>query len=217
MTSTPASRPRTNWPRLRRHLWMAVALCAALRVFNLIIFGDHAPDLTVELAVVALFGVLFMKARKLAVAALTAAAIITPLAAHDYSVGTIQIDHPWARVTAAGQSAGGGFMTLTNRGRRADVLIGGSTPVAREVQVHEMAVTDGVMRMRQLTGGLTIPAGGSVQLRPGSYHVMFMGLNRALVAGERVPVTLRFQRAGSVRVEFAVEAMGATPGGDHAH
>ena len=155
---------------------------------------------------------------RLAAISIAAAAVAVPLAAHDYRVGSIAIDHPWARVTAEGQSAGGGFMTIRNTGRQADILLGGSTPVAREVQVHEMAMVEGMMRMQQLRAGLTIPVGGTVELRPGSYHVMFMGLRQPLAAGARVPVTLRFRRAGTVRVEFAVQAMGSTPPtGDHHH
>ena len=152
------------------------------------------------------------------IALATATSLTVPLAAHDYRAGSITIDHPWARVTAEGQSAGGGFMIIRNTGQQADILLGGSTPVAREVQVHEMAMTDGMMRMQQLRAGLSIPAGGTVELRPGSFHIMFMGLRQPLVAGTRVPVTLRFRRAGTVRVDFTVQAMGGTPAaGEHRH
>ena len=84
-----------------------------------------------------------------------------------------------------------------------------SSPVAAEVQIHDMKMEEGVMRMRQLTAGLAAPAGGRVELKPRSLHLMFMQLKAPLVAGQTVPVTLQFEKAGSVAVQFRVEAMGA--------
>jgi copper(I)-binding protein len=89
--------------------------------------------------------------------------------------------------------------------------------VAAEVQLHNMSVDNGVMRMRQVEGGIAVPANGSLQLRPGSYHIMFMGLKRQLRQGERFPVTLRFQRAGSVTVQFAVQPVTSTGPMENAH
>lgn len=134
----------------------------------------------------------------------------TAAVAHGYRVGALSIQHPWSRETAAGQAVGGGFMTIANGGARDDRLLSGSTPVAAEVQLHTMTMDSGVMRMRQVTNGIAIPAKGSVQLKPGGYHIMFMGLKRQLRQGERVPVTLRFQRAGSMTVQFAVQPVGST-------
>jgi hypothetical protein len=89
--------------------------------------------------------------------------------------------------------------------------------VAAEVQLHNMSVDNGVMRMRQVEGGIAVPAKGSLQLRPGSYHIMFMGLKRQLRQGERFPVTLRFQRAGSVTVQFAVQPVTSTGPMENGH
>jgi len=127
--------------------------------------------------------------------------------AHSFSSGSLKIGHPWSRETAEGQSAGGGFMTITNSGQSEDRLTGGTAEIARQVQVHSMTMDGGVMRMRQLKDGLAIPAGGTVALKPGSFHVMFIGLKRPLQRGELVPVTLHFAKAGKVAVQFRVEAV----------
>lgn len=149
-----------------------------------------------------------------AVASLTASAAV----AHGYRSGALSIQHPWSRETAVGQAVGGGFLTVANSGTRDDRLLSGTTPVAAEVQLHTMKMDGGVMRMRQVTDGIAVPAKGSVELKPGGYHIMFMGLRRQLRQGERFPVTLRFRRAGSVTVQFAVQPVGATGPmeGDHA-
>lgn len=135
---------------------------------------------------------------------------VTAAVAHGYRAGTIAIQHPWLRETAAGQTVGGGFLTIANNGTREDRLLSGTTPVAAEVQLHTMTMDGGVMRMRQVTDGIAIPARGSVELKPGGYHIMFMNLKRQLRQGESVPVTLRFARAGAITVRFAVQPVGAT-------
>lgn len=132
---------------------------------------------------------------------------VVPLGAHGFAKGDLAIGHPWARETAAGQSAGGGFLTISNTGGHEDRLTGGSSAIAREVQVHSTSMDGGIMRMRHLPQGLAIPAGQTVTLRPGSFHIMFMGLKRPLKRGEMVPVSLRFARAGVVNVTFKVEAV----------
>jgi len=137
--------------------------------------------------------------------------------AQTYQARSLSIQHPWSRETAVGQAVGGGFMTLTNNGAREDRLVSGTSPVAAEVQLHTMSMEGGVMRMRQVTGGIAIPAKSTVQLRPGSFHVMFMGLKRPLRQGERFPVTLQFQRAGRVTVQFAVQPVGSTGPVEGAH
>ncbi len=131
---------------------------------------------------------------------------------------SIKAEAAWLRETAAGQSAGGGFVTLTNRGEAEDRLIGGSAPVAAQVQVHIMSMAGGVMRMRQLKDGLALPAGKPVMLKPGGAHIMLMGLKRPLKRGETVPVTLHFAKAGKVTVRFVVQPVthaGESQGGGH--
>lgn len=112
-------------------------------------------------------------------------------------------------------------MTITNTGTAPDRLTGGSTKVAGQVQIHTVDMAGGVMRMRQLADGLEIPAGGSVTLKPGSFHVMLMQLKQPLKQGETVPLTLTFDKAGPVDVALTVQPVGAgapmghAVGGDH--
>lgn len=144
----------------------------------------------------------------LAAALLAAAASV---AAHDYRAGPIRIDHPWARPTVSGQSAGGGFMTLDNSKGGADRLLAASSPAAERVELHSMAMEGDVMRMRQIDT-IDLPAGQTVALKPGGLHFMLIGLKQPLALGSRVPMKLRFEKAGEVSVEIAVEnAPVATP------
>lgn len=135
--------------------------------------------------------------------------------AHSYKLGALEIGHPWARATPPTAPAGGGYLTITNTGTTSDRLISIKSPAAGAVQVHEMKMDGNVMRMREIEGGLAIPAGATVALAPGGFHLMMMGLKAPLKQGERVPVTLVFEKAGSIDVELAVEAMGATAPHEH--
>lgn len=144
------------------------------------------------------------------VLALTGSAV-----AHSYKLGSLEIGHPWARATPPTAPAGGGFLTITNTGTTPDRLIAVRTPVASSAQVHEMKMEGNVMRMREVDGGLAIPPGATVTLAPGGLHLMLMGLKAPFKQGEKVPVTLVFEKAGSIDVELAVVAMGATPAHEH--
>lgn len=126
---------------------------------------------------------------------------------------TIAVEQPWARATPAGAMTGAVYMTLANKAKDADRLTAASSDVAAKVQIHEMAVVNGIMQMRQLVNGLAIPAGGSVTLKPGSYHVMLIGLKKQLVAGQTLPLTLTFAKAGNISVTVPIQAIGATQGG----
>jgi hypothetical protein len=126
--------------------------------------------------------------------------------------GKIDVEKPYARATPAGAMSGAAYMTLANKTQTTDRLTGASSEVAAKVQIHEMKVVNGVMKMREVAGGLAIPAGGSVALKPGSYHVMLMGLKKPLVAGQSFALTLTFAKAGNISVTVPVEAMGATSG-----
>jgi copper(I)-binding protein len=135
------------------------------------------------------------------------------LAQEGIRAGDLAIGAPWTRATPAGSRVAGGYMTIRNTGSEPDALVGGSLAVAGRVEIHEMAMADGVMRMRELPQGLVIPPGGSVDLRPGGYHVMFLDLAQPLRQGDRVTGTLRFRRAGEVRIDYTVQAMGDGPDG----
>jgi len=133
--------------------------------------------------------------------------------AHDYKAGPLVIEHPWTRATPKSATVAGGYLKITNTGSIADRLTGGSSEVARKFEVHEMSMDGGVMKMRELISGLEIPAGATVELKPGSYHIMMMNLSRPLAKGDKVKGSLTFEKAGKVDVEFTVEAMGGMPAG----
>ena len=99
-----------------------------------------------------------------------------PASAHDYRLGSLEISQPWTRATPATAQTGGGFLTITNKGTTPDRLIAARSPASNKVEVHEMKMDGNVMKMRELEKGLEIPAGATVTLKPGGYHIMFMGL-----------------------------------------
>lgn len=146
---------------------------------------------------------------------LVAVAGIYPVLAHDYQLGKLKIEHPWSRATPGGAKVAGGFMKITNTGTETDRLVGGSLVAAGAFEVHETRMDGDVMRMRRLDKGLEIRPGQTVELKPGSYHVMFMQLNSGLKEGERIKGTLIFEKAGTLEVEFKIEAMGTKGAGQH--
>lgn len=135
---------------------------------------------------------------------LATALIAEPAASQDVRAAGLRLIGPWARPTPPGAPAGAGYLTIVNRGKAGDRLLEGRSTAVERVEVHEMKISDGVMRMRPVSGGIPIPRGGSVELAPGGYHIMFIGLKKRLVAGGTVPVTLRFERAGTVNVNFRI-------------
>jgi copper(I)-binding protein len=130
--------------------------------------------------------------------------------AQSAKVGSVQIENAYTRSTVPGQMAAGGFMKIENKGA-VDQLISASSPVAGEVQLHEMAMEGNVMKMRQVKE-VVVPAGGAVELKPGGMHLMFINIKAPLTAGETVPVKLKFAKAGEVEVKMPVNAMGAQGG-----
>jgi periplasmic copper chaperone A len=145
----------------------------------------------------------------LRLAVLAASALVpAPLLAHGFKAGAIQIGHPWSRVTAPAQMVSTGYMTLTNTGKTDDRLLSATSPAVRTLQITTVRMGDGEMRTRAVLDGLTIPAGATVAFKPGGYHLMLIGLKAPLGQGAIVPATLRFQRAGKVRIAFKVEAIG---------
>jgi copper(I)-binding protein len=152
--------------------------------------------------------------RALALGALLASG---PAVAHEYKLAGLEIGHPWTRATPPGAEAAGAFMTIKNEGALPDRLVGASFAGAAVTQIHEMVMENGVMRMGELAGGLAIPPGETVKLEPGGYHVMLMGLKEPLVEGSKVPLTITFEKAGSIEVELAVEAPGKGAGDHDGH
>lgn len=148
---------------------------------------------------------------------LVAASLALPAYAEDVTIGPLKISAPWARATPKGASVGGGYMTITNTGTAPDRLIGGATEISSRFEIHEMSMDNGVMKMRQLGQGLEIKPGQKVELKPGGYHVMFMGVKQQLMQGESFKATLQFEKAGKVDVSFAIEGLGAQNPGTAGH
>ena len=149
-----------------------------------------------------------MVPRRLALAALFAVFAI-PAFALDYRLGAIEIGQPWARATPPTAESGGGFLVLTNTGATPDRLIAVKSPAADKVEIHEMKMDGNIMRMREVEKGIEIPPGATVELKPGGFHVMFMGLKAPFAKDAKVPLTLVFEKAGSIDVDLMVQAMGA--------
>jgi periplasmic copper chaperone A len=101
------------------------------------------------------------------------------VAKQSYKLGQLIIEAPWARATPKGAEVGAGYLKITNTGKEADRLMGGSLPVATSVEVHQMTMSDGVMKMRKVDNGLEIKPGKTVELKPGGYHLMLIGPMRA--------------------------------------
>jgi periplasmic copper chaperone A len=147
--------------------------------------------------------------------ALTGLLAVTSAVAHGYQLGALKIDHPWARPTVPGQSTGGAYLGIDNGGA-GDRLLGGNTPAAARVEVHEMRMDGNVMRMREVPA-LELPSGKAVKLAPGGLHLMLIDLKAPLKVGDKVPLRLRFEKSGEIEVLLHVETKPAGPADSHAH
>jgi copper(I)-binding protein len=124
----------------------------------------------------------------------------------------VQVEGAWARPTVPGQPAGGGYLAMT--AATGDRLVSGSSSAAARVELHPMAMKGDVMEMREVTS-IDLPAGKKVELKPGGLHLMFIGLKAPLKVGAKIPVTLKFEKAGEVKVDFTVMVKPAAP--EHKH
>jgi periplasmic copper chaperone A len=141
--------------------------------------------------------------------ALLGCLLAVPARAETVKVGDLVITQAWSRATPGGAKVAGGYLIIENRGSAADRLIGGAGDVSDRIEVHEMATRNGVMTMRALDKGLTIESGKTVELSPGGYHLMMFDLKNPLKQGDKVPVTLEFEKAGKVKLSFDVLGVGA--------
>ena len=119
----------------------------------------------------------------------------------------IQIEKPWLRATAPGAKVAGGYMVIRNTGAAVDRLISASSPAAAKVELHVHINDNGVMKMREVPG-YDVPANGTFELKPGGAHLMFMDIRRPFKEGEKLPVKLKFEKAGEVSAEFHVGRIG---------
>ena len=142
--------------------------------------------------------------------AFAVAASFSAGAAQPAKRGAVVIEQAWTRATAPNAPVAGGFVTIRNNGNRADRLVSATSPDADRVEIHQMSMDGGVMRMRKLSDGLPIGAKAVVTLKPGGHHLMFIGPKRRLVEGDTVTATLRFEHAGEREVRFEVRAIGSS-------
>jgi copper(I)-binding protein len=147
--------------------------------------------------------------RRAACALLFCCLLLPAARAGDSAAAGIVVTQAWSRATPGGAKVAGGYLTIVNTGPAADRLLSASTEIASKVEIHEMAVNDGVMTMRPVEGGLPIEPGRTVKFAPGGLHLMIVGLTAPLVEGDKVPIMLKFEKAGAIRVSFDVQAMGA--------
>lgn len=143
---------------------------------------------------------LIQSALALGLLALSAAGVM----AHEFKIGDLEIEHPWSKAMIPGSQVAGGYMKITNHGTTADRLISASTSFAGETQIHEMKVENDIMTMKEIEGGLEIPPGQTVELKPGGFHVMFMNVAKPSKEGDMIKTVLTFEKAGTIEVEFAV-------------
>jgi copper(I)-binding protein len=146
---------------------------------------------------------------------LLAVTIFSAASAQEIRKGDLVISAPWSRATPAGSEVAAGYVVITNNGVSAERLVSFTTDLAGQPEVHEMSNEGGVMKMRPLAKGLVIPAGGTVKLEPGGYHLMLLKLKKPLTVGQRYKATLVFEKAGPVEIDFEVRAIGAGPQKGH--
>lgn len=156
---------------------------------------------------------------------LAAVTLVPPLAiahhtgdhqAETVQLGKLELSNAYLRATPPRAPVAGGYLTITNSGTEDDRLLSLTAPVGDEASIHEMAENDGVMTMRPLQNGLTIPAGETVTLEPGGLHLMLTGLKEQLVEGQSLDLTLNFEKAGAVTMTFEIRALNARGKDDHA-
>lgn len=132
-------------------------------------------------------------------------------------VGDLAVASPWTRATPGGAKIAGGYLKITNNGKSPDRLVSVTSAGADRVEIHEMSMTDGVMKMRPLADGLTVKPGETVEFKPGGFHLMFMDIKLPLKQGDTLKATLKFEKAGTLDVSFSVNAIGATGEPTHKH
>ena len=151
----------------------------------------------------------FSKRALLVAAVLAGLGLSAPAVAHDHPGGDVRILDAWCPPTPPGAPTAAGYLTISNQGHAADRLLGGSSAVAAQVQLHSMTTQGQVMRMRPLTEGLAVAPGATTRIQPGGgLHLMLIGLKRPLRSGDHAAITLDFAKAGPLRVDFIVRPQG---------
>jgi hypothetical protein len=122
--------------------------------------------------------------------------------------GSIEIHRPWARQGVEMPERAGGFFTLINKGPEPDRLVAASSPAAAKIEIHAIKVVGGDIGMRPREDGLVLPAGVTLTLQPRGYHLLLIDLTAPPIPGAPLAITLIFEKAGRIDVEFLVEAPG---------
>jgi copper(I)-binding protein len=128
----------------------------------------------------------------------------------------VEISDPWMRATAPGQKTAAGYMTIRNKSKQPERLVGGASEAAAKVQTHVSMKDGDIIRMREVEG-YDIPANGSYELKPNGSHLMLVDIKRPLKEGERIPVVLKFEKSGEVKVDFEVRPLVAPASSLHQH
>jgi copper(I)-binding protein len=154
------------------------------------------------------------------VSAAVSALSVNAAAAHEFKIGALEIGHPWSRPTPKDANIAGGYLTITNKGKVADRLIGGTSPAAGQIEVHEMVEMDGKTKTRAIADGIEIAPGKTIEFKPGSLRLVLLGLKEPLAAGQKIKGALTFEKAGTVEIVYNVEenpAATSTTSGSGAH
>jgi len=151
-----------------------------------------------------------MKLSLTLLACLLAMLSMQSISADEYRLGHLQINDPYTRTTPPMAAVAGGFMTVTNNGTESDTFLGGSAGFVEAVEIHEMSMADGIMKMRRLENGLQIAPNETVELKPGGYHLMLIKPSKPMKEGDKHKITLSFKQAGDIEVELEVKDISAT-------
>jgi periplasmic copper chaperone A len=157
-----------------------------------------------------------MRASAFAVVLMSLTAAV-PTTAHEITRDGVQISHPWVRETPKGTGTAAGYAKITNSGKEPERLIGASINGAASAELQSTIVENGVGEMSQQAGGIAISPGETIELRPGSLHIMFLGLTTSLDADQYVDGTLIFEKAGTIAMEYFVEPLAGGESGKTQH
>ncbi|WP_273717541.1 MULTISPECIES: copper chaperone PCu(A)C [Bartonella] len=144
------------------------------------------------------------------VCALLFAGITLPANAQQYKLGDIEILNPWARETPKSAKVGSGYLYIINHSNTPDRLVSISTNGVQTTEMHTMTVVNDIMKMEKMHNGIEIPGNGEITLKPGGDHIMFMGLSQPFKLGDKISAKLTFENAGTINIDFSVNAMQTT-------
>jgi copper(I)-binding protein len=149
-------------------------------------------------------------------AGITSLTAVSVARATEQVVGDLKLTAPWIRASVPGQVNGAGYVQIDNKAGQTDRLISATTNGVNRVELHTIITDNGVAKMREVPG-IDVPANGAVKLMPGGFHIMFLGLSTPFKADTTIPVTLKFEKAGEVKVDFEIKPATYNPSAHSAH